>query len=143
MTALSSTPASRPKPNADVEALLQELTRRGIVLVPDGEHLQVRAPKGSLTPELRRSLAANKPALLNIVASLYRTPATCLAARSGNTTPPCRTMARCSHPIDGRPCLVPAICCLCGIDLPPDRRYLCLVCSGVPPASRYSDGAQP
>ncbi|ATB51486.1 non-ribosomal peptide synthetase [Corallococcus macrosporus] len=45
-------------------ALLTELSRLGITLRADGEHLRITAPKGALTPELRERLSAAKPALL-------------------------------------------------------------------------------
>jgi hypothetical protein len=44
--------------------LLVALRRRGIDLTVDGERLRVEAPRGALTPELRRTLAEHKPELI-------------------------------------------------------------------------------
>jgi amino acid adenylation domain-containing protein len=47
--------------------LLDELTRRGATLVPEGNHVRYRAPKGALTPELRAALAAHKQEVLALL----------------------------------------------------------------------------
>jgi hypothetical protein len=50
-----------------VSEVLQEVTRRGIILQAHGSRLRVNAPKGALTPELRDALAAHKGALLPLL----------------------------------------------------------------------------
>src|SRR5262245_43028826 len=45
--------------------LLAELSRQGVRVWLDGEHLRIRAPKGVLTPTLRAHLAERKAALIN------------------------------------------------------------------------------
>jgi hypothetical protein len=111
-----------------VEALLGDLHASGVVLVADGERLVVRAPKGALTPELRHALDVRREALRTLVAHLYRSPSECVAAQRGLRVP-CRRMSPCAEPVDGRPCLVPATCCVCGAPLSAGRRYLCESCS--------------
>ena len=49
------------------ERFLDDLVRRGVHLEARGGLLHVRAPKGVLTPELRRLLASHKPALMSLV----------------------------------------------------------------------------
>jgi hypothetical protein len=113
-----------------IDDLLRALEAHGVALIPDGDELHVRAAKGALTPELSRQLKTQKPALLTLVRELYRGPDACLAAQAGSRWRPCRRMGRCLHPVDGRPCLIPATCCVCGAPLPHDRRMLCEGCSG-------------
>jgi hypothetical protein len=48
--------------------LLHELTRRGVILEPTGDRLRYKAPVGVLTPELKQALAAQKAALVQILA---------------------------------------------------------------------------
>ena len=55
-------------------ALLNEVTRRGIRLEPDGDALCYTAPKDLLTPELMAKLKAHKTELLGILRS--ESPAT-------------------------------------------------------------------
>ncbi len=112
------------------EALFVDLTRAGVVLVADGERLRVRAPRGALTGELRAAMELHRAALRKIVAARFWGPEECVAAR-GNGQPlrPCLRMSACARPADGRPCLVPATCCICGARLVPGRRYLCPACS--------------
>ncbi len=50
-------------------ALLNEVTRRGIKLEPDGDALCYTAPKDVLTPELMAELKAHKTELLGILRS--------------------------------------------------------------------------
>lgn len=50
-----------------VEQLLGELAGQGIKLSFKGDQLQVQAPKGTLGPELRERIAANKAALLELL----------------------------------------------------------------------------
>ncbi|MFI5364357.1 MAG: hypothetical protein ACHQ4J_01915 [Candidatus Binatia bacterium] len=51
----------------DVDALLTELRHLGARLQAKGDRLVIDAPKGALTPELRRTLSARKPELLRLV----------------------------------------------------------------------------
>ena len=51
------------------ESFLDDLVRRGVHLEARGGLLHVRAPKGVLTPELRRLLAGHKPSLMDLVQS--------------------------------------------------------------------------
>src|SRR5438093_1386912 len=51
------------------EALLDDLRARGVQVAADGDRLRYRAPKGSLTPELRRALRDHKARLLPLVAA--------------------------------------------------------------------------
>ena len=48
-------------------ALLNEVTRRGIRLEPDGDALCYTAPKDLLTPELMAKVKAHKSELLDIL----------------------------------------------------------------------------
>jgi hypothetical protein len=45
-------------------ALLDDLRRRGVEMSPDGGQIRCRAPKGTLTPELRRAIGEHKAELL-------------------------------------------------------------------------------
>lgn len=53
-----------------LQELIAETSKAGIVLVPMGDRLRVKAPAGALTPELRAELTANKPALLDVLLRL-------------------------------------------------------------------------
>jgi hypothetical protein len=53
-------------------ALLRELSDAGIEVRRDGNHLRVRAPKGTLTPTLLDRLRQEKPLLLAALASPTR-----------------------------------------------------------------------
>ncbi len=123
----------------EIEALLARLIGHGVVLVPDGERLRVRAPRGVLTPEVRVMLARHRAGLHALVASRFRGSGACLRAR-GDTglTMPCRRMSPCALPEDGRPCLLPPTCCLCGDPLPPSHRYLCHACANASKTSASS-----
>ena len=55
-------------------AILEEAKQLGIVLEAQGNHLRFRAPKGTLTPELREALARHKGEILAVLQS--RQPAT-------------------------------------------------------------------
>lgn len=50
--------------NATAEALLHELSARGVRLSRMGPNLRIVAPRGTLTPELRQTLQEAKPAIL-------------------------------------------------------------------------------
>jgi len=52
---------------------LQKTRERGIVLEADGDTLRYRAPKGSLTPELRAAMARHKGEIIAALASGERT----------------------------------------------------------------------
>ena len=67
--------------------LLAELFRRGVKVWANGGQLHIRAPKGALTPELRDSLAAQKPEILSLVSAMSvatRAPRAPLVAVSRN-----------------------------------------------------------
>ncbi|MGD0950447.1 MAG: hypothetical protein ABSA52_23895 [Candidatus Binatia bacterium] len=57
-------------------ALLAELRRLGAFLTVVGDKLRVEAPVGTITPEIRETLARFKPALLAILNDLGE-PGTC------------------------------------------------------------------
>src|SRR3989442_490246 len=48
-------------------ALLRELRRRGVAVSVDGNELEVSAPKGSLSSDLREQLAGHKAELINLL----------------------------------------------------------------------------
>jgi hypothetical protein len=54
------------------EALLAELRARGVVLAPAGDRLRYRAPRGTLTPDLRQQLLSQKAELLLMLEPLPR-----------------------------------------------------------------------
>ena len=113
-----------------VEDLFLILTDMGVALVADGERLRVRAPRGVLTTEVRTAMELRRDGLHDLVAARFRGPKECLASRGGShSMRPCPRMGACPRPIDGRPCLVPAICCICGARLDPGRRYCCPTCA--------------
>lgn len=43
--------------------LLRELTRRGVKLTVNGDHLRYEAPRGAVTPDLLEAMRQHKPAL--------------------------------------------------------------------------------
>ena len=45
--------------------LLTELEARGVYVTADGDRLKIRAPKGTITPELRERLEENKPEIIS------------------------------------------------------------------------------
>jgi hypothetical protein len=55
--------------------LFNELTRRGVILEPNGDRLRYKAPVGVLTTELKQALAAKKAALVQILAGEVPAPA--------------------------------------------------------------------
>src|SRR5919109_2096039 len=55
--------------------LLNELTRHGVILEPNGDRLRYKAPVGVLTPELKQALSAQKAALVKILAAEAAVPA--------------------------------------------------------------------
>jgi hypothetical protein len=107
----------------DAEDLLTELLADGAIPVIERQRLQITAPPGVLTDERRAAIEAVLPELRAIVAARWRPREKCMARR------PCRRMSRCAEPADGRPCLMPATCCLCGAALEPGRLYLCPACA--------------
>jgi hypothetical protein len=52
-----------------VDGLLAKVEQLGIVLTVKGDRLHVQAPKGILTADLRRALAAQKPDLIRRLAA--------------------------------------------------------------------------
>ena len=58
--------------------LLQELQRNQVILFPDGETLQYRAPKGVLTPALRQAITAHKAKLLVLLTQEPTAPVGCV-----------------------------------------------------------------
>ena len=107
----------------EAERLLAELLGAGAIPLLEGGRLRIEAPPGALTAERRETLAGCLPELRALVAGRWRGREECMAPR------PCRRMAACARPVDGRPCGMPAVCCLCGGSLPPGRRYLCPACA--------------
>ena len=49
------------------QTLLTELHALGVTLIPEGSGLRYRAPKGVLTPELRKALAEQKAEILTVL----------------------------------------------------------------------------
>lgn len=122
----------------DAERLLAELLRAGAIPVLDDGRLSIQAPPGTLTTVRREALAGCLPELRTLVTARWRSRGECVAVR------PCRRMSCCAQPTDGRPCLIPAICCLCGGVLAVGRRYCCLTCSraiDVTSLERATEGA--
>jgi non-ribosomal peptide synthetase component F len=68
--------------------LMSELLRRGIGLTIEGGNLKVRAPKGSVTPELLEQVSLNKPELLRL---MQRIPT---LRRRDNGARPCLSFAQ-------------------------------------------------
>ncbi len=121
---------------AGAEDLFRTMRALGVVLVVDGERLRVRAPRGVLTPPLRAAMDHEREALRSLMVSQFREPRTCLVARGDvGLVQPCRRMSPCARPVDGRPCLVPATCCVCGEVLSVGRRYCCPACGDSIPFS--------
>jgi hypothetical protein len=56
-------------------ALLSELQRQGVTLQAEGDRLRVKAPKGTLTPEVRQALTAQKAELLRLLVDSPPPPA--------------------------------------------------------------------
>ena len=46
------------------QELLTDLQSKGIQITADGDRLKIKAPRGTVTPELRERLAAHKPDIL-------------------------------------------------------------------------------
>jgi hypothetical protein len=109
---------------SQMESLLSELHEAGIILALANGALRVDAPPGALTPARKAAITEHRQALKALVASRWRSREECFAKQ------PCRLMTRCAAPVYGRPCTVPATCCMCGAPLPHDRRMLCESCSG-------------
>lgn len=103
--------------------LLAELLAAGAIPAVDGGRLTIEAPPGTLTGAKREALAGCLPELRALVAARWRSREECAAPR------PCRRMAPCARPADGRPCRMPATCCLCEQPLPPGRLSLCPGCT--------------
>ncbi len=110
----------------EAERLLEELLRAGAVPVLEEGRLQIEAPPGTLTSERREALSGCLPELRALVRARWRSREECIAPR------PCRRMTPCPRPIEGRPCLIPAACCVCGADMAPGRRYCCSTCADAP-----------
>jgi len=115
--------------------LFRTLRAVGVVLLVDEERLRVRAPRDVLTPALRVALGQEREALRSLVAAQFRDPRTCVVAEGEGLIHPCRRMSACARPVDGRPCLMPATCCVCGEALEPDHRYLCPACASPDPTT--------
>jgi len=111
------------KDHGEAERLLADLLRAGALPVLENGRLTVATPPGVLTPERRDALVGCLPELRVLIASRWRSREECIARR------PCRRMSRCVEPVDDRPCLVAAICCVCGEGLRHGCRYLCHICA--------------
>ena len=108
----------------EAERLLEDLLRAGAIPVLEDGRLRIAAPPGTLTAERWEALAGCLPELRALVTARWRSRETCAAPR------PCRRMTACASPVNGRSCLTPATCCICGASLVPGRCYLCAICSG-------------
>ncbi len=111
----------------DAERLLADLLRAGALPVLENGRLTMATPPGVLTGERRDALVGCLPELRVLIASRWRSREECIARR------PCRRMSRCVEPVDDRPCLVAATCCVCGVSLAPGHRYLCPACADTRP----------
>jgi|GEM_PF-2352469 len=78
--------------------LLADLARSGIKLTPRGDKLHVEAPKGTLTPELRQTLAERKADLLREMARRSTPPKQTTTAQPGNDE---AMLARCREACRG------------------------------------------
>lgn len=112
------------------ERVLADLLRAGAIPAIAGGRLTIDAPAGTMTAERREALAGCLPELRALVAERWRSREQCVARR------PCRVMSPCAKPKDGRPCLIPAICCACGRALTDGRRYLCEECARQPASAQ-------
>lgn len=52
---------------ADAAGLLEDLTRRGVVLTAEADKLRYRAPKGTVTPALRELIEQHRAVLLQVL----------------------------------------------------------------------------
>ena len=121
----------------EAEALLADLLAAGAIpLIEDGR-LRITAPGGVLDERRRERLPGCLPEMRAIVQTRWRSREECVAVR------PCRRMGPCTRPEGGRPCLVPATCCLCNAPLTAGRRYCCPACSrrGTGPSDDTTRGA--
>lgn len=107
--------------------LLTDLLHRGIRLSAFGERLNVDAPRGALTPDLRAALAAHKDDLLRLlnadeVEVQWRVEAMRRQVRYGPPLIIPFLMARRDF-VD-----TPGCCLSCGAPHGPHRRYRCDAC---------------
>lgn len=68
-------------------ALLADLQKRDVVLAADGEALEVDAPCGALTPDLRAALVAHKAELLALLREPVATPEPVAGLPASRLTP--------------------------------------------------------
>ena len=108
---------------SEAERLLEDLLAAGAIPTIRGGRLEIDAPPGVMTAARREALPGSLPEVRALVAARWRSREQCVARR------PCRVNSICVRPIEGRPCLVPATCCVRGEPLPSGRRYLCPDCS--------------
>jgi hypothetical protein len=118
----------RSRATTEAESVLRDLVEAGAVLAVDGDQLRVRAPRGAMGTELRQRLGRHRDAVQTLMMTRFRGTDDCVLAGEGLAWP-CRRMTPCARPLDGRPCLMEPVCCLCGHALPQGRRYLCPDCT--------------
>ncbi len=98
------------------DKLLTTCRQAGIILAAAGDNLDVDAPKGAITQEIRAALLAQKPELLAVLSRLQ-----CMRATVGQVPIPCAVLAAVGGP--GR-------CFSCGDGLGHPHAYgRCTPCS--------------
>ncbi len=100
-------------------ALLDTLRARGVRVWPDGDALEIRAPAGTLTPEIVSALRERKPALLALLRSevAWRVLAMRRQATASGSLP--LLLARSVSPASGQ-------CASCG---EPSAEFRCSLCT--------------
>ncbi|NJK64511.1 MAG: hypothetical protein HC921_19095 [Synechococcaceae cyanobacterium SM2_3_1] len=73
MSIHSKSSQSTLQPELMVTAFLKHLAEQGIKLSIDGGNLNIKAPKGSLTPELKEKIARHKPEILKWLTAVQQT----------------------------------------------------------------------
>lgn len=130
----------------EVAELVRALRTAGTEFWVEAGRLHVRAPAGVLTPERRTVLTTHRDAVLALVVAETGVHAqdppdavsTVLAvdATAGDAailTDEVRVvrlpLSPCAPSQDDCSCLMNVTCCLCDVELPPRRRYLCFTCA--------------
>ena len=54
------------------QVLLEQLHEMGVEVIPEGDRLRLRAPKGVLTPEVQRAISEQKPEILRCLTRMAR-----------------------------------------------------------------------
>ena len=51
----------------NVEQILSYVRQKGVVLIPDGDQIQYKAPSGIMTPDLTEAIRKHKQAILGVL----------------------------------------------------------------------------